>query len=120
LWRFAFCAHTIRKSLEGIAAVSAVDVNPEKGKVIFRADPGLRPKVAETLRAIGYPETGSVHGLAASAASAMSLANSAIGKLGQGEPVSPEFAASACASVLLRSIMSLTRPCESLACVPHA
>ena len=76
------CATTIRKSLEGIAGVSAIDVHPDKGEVVFQADPGLRPKVAETLRAIGYPETGTVHGLAAGVASAKSYVSCAIGKLG--------------------------------------
>ncbi len=76
------CATTIKKSLAGLSGVTAVDVDPEKGEVVFQADPGLRPKVAETLRAIGYPETGTVAGLAASVASAKSYVSCAIGKLG--------------------------------------
>jgi copper chaperone len=76
------CANTIKKSLSGISGVSVVDVHPETGEVIFEADPGLRPKVAETLRAIGYPETGTVTGIAASVANAKSYVSCAIGKLG--------------------------------------
>ena len=75
------CAHTIEKSLAAIPGVNAIAVAPEKGEVAFKADAALRPKVAETLRGLGYPETGTVTGLAAGVANAKSYVSCAIGKM---------------------------------------
>lgn len=76
----AGCGNTIQRSLAKISGVSAIDVRPDTGEVVFEADPGLRPRVAKTLRSIGYPETGSLSGVSANVAKARSYVSCAIGK----------------------------------------
>jgi copper chaperone len=73
------CANTISKSLSGIPGVTAIDVRPDTSEVMFTADPALRTEVADKLRSIGYPETGTISGVAAGVASAKSYVSCAIG-----------------------------------------
>ncbi len=75
------CAATIEKSLSNIPGVSAVAIHLDRGEVAFQADPGLRPKVAATLRGLGYPESGTISGIAASVANAKSYVSCAIGRM---------------------------------------
>ena len=75
------CARTITRGLADLAGVSDVQVNRDSQLVTFTADKALRANVAEKLRAMGYPEKGSVHGVSAAVANAKSFVSCAIGRV---------------------------------------
>jgi copper chaperone len=56
-----------------------VDVDHEQ--VSFEADAAARDQAVHKLQQLGYPETGSTHGIAAATASAKSYVSCAIGKV---------------------------------------
>jgi copper chaperone len=75
------CANTIAKGLVAIDGVTDVVVNNETNHVSMNANEALRPAVLDKLRAMGYPEVGSVSGLASGIATAKSFVSCAIGRV---------------------------------------
>lgn len=75
------CANSIRKSLLEIDGVSAVEVGVEEGWVEVTVESAARDAIVERLRGMGYPETGSVHGLGAAGAKARSFVSCAVGRM---------------------------------------
>ncbi len=79
------CANTIRKRLSELAGVQGVEVVVEAGQVTVEGDEALRPAVVEMLAKSGYPESGSVHGMASMKAKATSFVSCAIGRMDKTE-----------------------------------
>jgi copper chaperone len=75
------CANTITKGLSAMDGVTDVVVHNDTNQVSLTADEVLRPAVLEKLRSMGYPETGSVSGLASGIATAKSFVSCAIGRV---------------------------------------
>ena len=75
------CANTITKGLSAIDGVTDVVVNNDTNQVSMTASEALRPAVLDKLRAMGYPEAGSVSGLASGIATAKSFVSCAIGRV---------------------------------------
>lgn len=75
------CANGIISKLSAIEGVNQVEVDVESGQVGFDADESLLEQVRKTLLSMGYPEVGSVEGLAAAGAKAKSFVSCAIGKV---------------------------------------
>lgn len=75
------CERSILKGLAAIKGISDVAVDREQQTIQFSGTAPLRPIVAETLRSMGYPEKGSVHGLNAGLANAKSFVSCAIGRV---------------------------------------
>jgi len=61
--------------------VTDVVVNNDTNQVSLSASEALRPAVLDKLRAMGYPEAGSVSGLASGIATAKSFVSCAIGRV---------------------------------------
>ena len=75
------CANTIRKKIMAAHDVQSVEVNVEQGAVTIHSWDDLSSEVLETLRAIGYPERGSIDGLGSVKAKAKSFVSCAIGRM---------------------------------------
>ncbi len=75
------CANTIRKRVTEIEGVSGAEVVVEQGLVNVEADEALRPAVVAALAKAGYPESGSVQGVASLKAKATSFVSCAIGRM---------------------------------------
>jgi copper chaperone len=75
------CANTIRKRVTEIEGVSGAEVVVEQGLVNVEADEALRPVVVAALAKAGYPESGSVQGVASLKAKATSFVSCAIGRM---------------------------------------
>lgn len=75
------CAASIRKGLEALDGVEAVEVDIEAGAVEVQANEQLRPEIARKLAGMGYPETGSVQGLKSAGAKAKSFVSCAVGRM---------------------------------------
>jgi copper chaperone len=75
------CAKSISKGLGELAGVTNVSVSHEDQTVSLEADPAQRPAIVEKLASLGYPEVGSVEGLAAGLANAKSFVSCAIGRM---------------------------------------
>lgn len=76
------CANTIRKRVTEIEGVSGAEVVVvEEGLVKVDADEALRPAVVAALAKSGYPESGSVQGIASLKAKATSFVSCAIGRM---------------------------------------
>ena len=75
------CANSIRTKLidRGLAREVAVDI--AQGLVDIDGDPASRDQAIGILAGMGYPETGSVEGLKASAAKAKSFISCAVGRI---------------------------------------
>jgi copper chaperone len=76
------CATTIAHGLAAVGGIGGIKVDTDAGLVLFAAEPDRLQTAKDKLRAMGYPETGSVEGLAAGVATAKSYVSCAIGKLG--------------------------------------
>ena len=74
------CAATIVKGMQLLDGVSSAQVDVERGCVMVEADDVLRPVVVTRLQQLGYPQVGSVEGLAAAKARAKSFVSCAVGK----------------------------------------
>lgn len=79
------CANTIRKRVTEIEGVSGAEVVVEEGLVKVEADESLRPAVVAALAKSGYPESGSVQGVASLKAKATSFVSCAIGRMDGGD-----------------------------------
>jgi copper chaperone len=75
------CANTIVKGLSAIDGVTDVAVHNDTNQVSMNAGEAIRPAVLEKLRSMGYPEVGSVSGLASGIATAKSFVSCAIGRV---------------------------------------
>ena len=75
------CANTISKGLSAIDGVTDVVVHNETNSVSMDASDALRPAVLDKLRSMGYPEAGSISGLASGIATAKSYVSCAIGRV---------------------------------------
>lgn len=75
------CERSILNGVGAIDGVTAVTVDREHHTVNVVADAALRSAVADKLRAMGYPEKGSVSGLNAGLANAKSFVSCAIGRM---------------------------------------
>ncbi len=74
------CAASIVKGLQALEGVTSASVDVERGCVAVEGDVALRPLVAARLQQLGYPEVGSVEGLASAKARAKSFVSCAVGK----------------------------------------
>ncbi|SIT65640.1 copper chaperone [Ectothiorhodosinus mongolicus] len=77
------CAASIRKGLLSVPGVSDVEVNVDEGWVELTGAETVRPDAVAKLLSMGYPETGSVHGLKAAGSKAKSFVSCAIGRMQQ-------------------------------------
>lgn len=75
------CANSIRKKLLALDGVSAVEVQVEDNIVEVEAAAEQKPSIIEALLSMGYPEAGSVHGLASASSKAKSFVSCAIGRM---------------------------------------
>ncbi len=76
------CVNTITKKLMSIDGVEHVDIVIEDQVVTIKAeDDSSRAAYLEALLAMGYPEKGSVDGIAALKGKAKSMVSCAIGKV---------------------------------------
>ena len=76
------CANTITKGLQAMPGVSDVSIDMASSTVSLQADEGLRADVVSKLTQMGYPEVGSLSGLASGVATAKSFVSCAIGRIG--------------------------------------
>ena len=76
------CANSIRKAVEAIDGAQVLALDPASGHLEVEAPDNLRSVIAERLHKLGYPEQGSVDGIAAMAASAKSFVSCAVGRFG--------------------------------------
>lgn len=77
------CAGTIVKGLQALDGVTTASVDVEQGRVTVEGDESLRATVAARLLQLGYPEVGSVEGLASAKARAKSFVSCAVGKFSE-------------------------------------
>lgn len=75
------CEKSILKGLAAVKEITDVVIDREHQLVQFTGDERSRPKVADKLRAMGYPEKGSLSGMGAGLANAKSLVSCAIGRV---------------------------------------
>ena len=75
------CARSIVKGLGELPGVTNVEVRHEDQTVTVEADPGAREGIVAKLESMGYPEVGSVAGIAAGLANAKSFVSCAIGRM---------------------------------------
>ncbi len=76
------CANTISKKLMAFEGVISIDILIDEQVVnIETENEAARPSYVEALLAMGYPEQGSVEGLAALKGKAKSVISCAIGKI---------------------------------------
>lgn len=75
------CANSIHKKLIDSSLADGVEVDIDQGVVRIDGDPTMRPEVVAALAGMGYPESGSVEGVRAAAAKAMSFVSCAVGRI---------------------------------------
>lgn len=75
------CEKSILKGLAAVKEITDVVIDREHQLVQFTGDEPSRPKVADKLRAMGYPEKGSLSGMGAGLANAKTLVSCAIGRV---------------------------------------
>ena len=76
------CANTITKKLIAIEGVKSVDIAIDEQIIAIEADNNADHGLyVSTLLAMGYPEQGSVEGIAALKGKAKSLVSCAVGKI---------------------------------------
>jgi copper chaperone len=74
------CAGSIISGLQALEGVTSVTVDVERGCITVEGDSAQRAAVSERLQQLGYPEVGSVEGLASAKAKAKSFVSCAVGK----------------------------------------
>lgn len=75
------CANSIQKGLSSIDGVSQIQIDQEKQTVQVLAEASQREVIATKLRDLGYPERGTVSGLAEGLANVKSYVSCAIGRI---------------------------------------
>ncbi len=77
------CASTISKKLLENEAIQSVDVQIEDQIVVVESDDeSAKQSAVDILLSLGYPEKGSVEGIAALKGKAKSVVSCAVGKMG--------------------------------------
>ena len=79
--RCAGCANTITKKLLEHEPIQAVDVDIENQTITVTSEVDVRQQAAQILLGLGYPERGSVEGLASLKEKAKSVVSCAIGRI---------------------------------------
>jgi len=75
------CARSILKGLAELPGVTNSEVDMDQQLVKYEGTEATRLQVADKLRAMGYPERGTLHGLSAGVANAKSFVSCAIGRI---------------------------------------
>lgn len=75
------CASTIIKKVTELDGVVVTEVEVEAGIVKIDADDGLHETLTAHLLKLGYPEKGSIEGIAAAKAMAKSFVSCAVGRI---------------------------------------
>lgn len=75
------CANTISKKLMENEQIQSVDVDIEHQVVTLHSTAAVREAAVQTLFSLGYPERGSVEGLASMKEKARSVVSCAIGRI---------------------------------------
>ncbi len=75
------CENSIVKGVNSVAQVSNLVVDVDKQFISFTGDASDKQAVVNKLRALGYPEKGSVSGLEAGLTNAKSYVSCAIGRI---------------------------------------
>ncbi len=75
------CANTITKKLLEHEPIQAVDVDIENQTITVTSEVDVRQQAAQILLGLGYPERGSVEGLASLKEKAKSVVSCAIGRI---------------------------------------
>lgn len=75
------CANTISKKLRENDQITSVDVDIENQAVTLQSVGDIREAAVQTLFDLGYPERGSVEGLASLKEKARSVVSCAIGRM---------------------------------------
>jgi copper chaperone len=75
------CENSIVKGIHSVAQVSNLVVDVDKQLVSFTGEASVKQAVVDKLRALGYPEKGSVSGLEAGLTNAKSYVSCAIGRI---------------------------------------
>jgi len=76
------CGNSIRKTVTAVEGVGEVNLDVDSGRLEVDAADSLRDEIAARLARLGYPERGSVEGVAALAAGARSFVSCAVGRFG--------------------------------------
>ncbi len=76
------CANSIRKAVQEFPGASVTVLDPASGHLEVDAAAEQRSDIAARLKHLGYPEQGTVEGIAAMAASAKSFVSCAVGRIG--------------------------------------
>lgn len=75
------CANTIRKGLLKDARIGLVEVDIPTGEVELETGDDMRSEICDLLKRLGYPERGSVEGIACISARAKSFISCTAGRL---------------------------------------
>ena len=75
------CENSIVKGINSVAEVSDLVIDREKQLVSFSGEESIKQLVIDKLKSMGYPEKGSVAGLAAGITNAKSFVSCAIGRM---------------------------------------
>ncbi len=75
------CQKAITSGLSAIEGVKSIVIDDATSTVSVVGDEALRPAIISKLESMGYPEKGSVNGLAAGLATAKSYVSCAIGRI---------------------------------------
>ncbi len=75
------CVRSILKGLAELPGVTNAEVDMAQQSVKFEGAEDTRPQVADKLRAMGYPERGTLHGVSAGVANAKSFLSCAVGRI---------------------------------------
>lgn len=75
------CEKSIMRGLSAVEGIADVRIDRAQQTVSATGDAALRPAMVEKLRAMGYPEKGSLSGLDAGIAGARSFVSCAIGRM---------------------------------------
>ena len=75
------CANTITKKLLEHEPIQAVDVDIDNQTITVTSDSDVREQAIQILLGLGYPERGSVEGLASLKEKAKSVVSCAIGRI---------------------------------------
>ena len=75
------CENSIVKGINSVAKVAELTIDREKQVVSFSGEASVKQAVIDKLRAMGYPEKGSVAGLEAGITTAKSFVSCAIGRM---------------------------------------
>ena len=75
------CENSIVKGINSVAQVTNLVIDREKQLVSFSGEESIKQLVIDKLKSMGYPENGSLAGLAAGITNAKSFVSCAIGRI---------------------------------------